>query len=228
MNYQKNYNDLIERAKKKKRNKKSDYFEIHHIVPKSLGGSNRKENLVLLTAREHFLAHYMLWKIYNNTEMACAFWALCGRTKEHVSSRQYEKLKKIISEETSKRFKNKKTHNSQTVKNLTTGEVFGSLRDACKSLKVSPRNASHLKKCALSGKKYKDCYWQIGEKEVEKVPQSKGVAKKVKCVETGIIYNSGKEALRSLNVPNKTNSILIKKAALNGNKAYGFHWEFLN
>ena len=38
------------------------YFERHHIVPRCMGGSDDTDNLVNLTAREHFLAHYSLWK----------------------------------------------------------------------------------------------------------------------------------------------------------------------
>jgi hypothetical protein len=39
------------------------YTEKHHIIPKSLGGSNLKNNLVRLTAREHFICHLLLTKI---------------------------------------------------------------------------------------------------------------------------------------------------------------------
>lgn len=39
------------------------YTEKHHIIPKSLGGSNKKENLVKLTAREHFVCHCILVNI---------------------------------------------------------------------------------------------------------------------------------------------------------------------
>ena len=39
------------------------YVEEHHIIPKSLGGSNHKENLVKLTAREHFICHWLLTKM---------------------------------------------------------------------------------------------------------------------------------------------------------------------
>jgi hypothetical protein len=38
------------------------YKEVHHILPKSFGGSNDKSNLVELTAREHFLVHLLLCK----------------------------------------------------------------------------------------------------------------------------------------------------------------------
>lgn len=40
-----------------------EYFETHHIVPKSLGGTDDKNNLVNLTAREHYIAHLLLVKI---------------------------------------------------------------------------------------------------------------------------------------------------------------------
>jgi len=36
------------------------YYEKHHIIPKSLGGSNRQSNLVDLTAKEHFIVHLLL------------------------------------------------------------------------------------------------------------------------------------------------------------------------
>lgn len=62
MNYQLVYERLIEKAKLRKQ--PEGYAESHHIVPKSLGGSNNKDNLVNLTAREHCLAHLLLAKIY--------------------------------------------------------------------------------------------------------------------------------------------------------------------
>lgn len=39
------------------------YVEKHHIIPKSLGGSNKKINIVSLTAREHFICHWLLTKM---------------------------------------------------------------------------------------------------------------------------------------------------------------------
>ncbi len=37
-----------------------EYHERHHIIPKCMNGSNEKENLIDLYAREHFIAHKML------------------------------------------------------------------------------------------------------------------------------------------------------------------------
>jgi hypothetical protein len=64
MNYQKIYNDLIEKRKKQPYTK--GYSEKHHIIPKSLGGSDDKDNLVLLTAKEHYIAHALLYFIDND------------------------------------------------------------------------------------------------------------------------------------------------------------------
>lgn len=39
------------------------YIEKHHILPRSLGGTNIDNNLVKLTAREHFICHLLLTKM---------------------------------------------------------------------------------------------------------------------------------------------------------------------
>jgi len=62
MNYQAIYSKIID-------NRKSNppaegYSEVHHILPRSLGGTNDSDNLVRLTAREHFIVHYLLAKMY--------------------------------------------------------------------------------------------------------------------------------------------------------------------
>ena len=39
------------------------YTELHHIIPKCLGGNDTNENTVFLTAREHFVCHMLLVKM---------------------------------------------------------------------------------------------------------------------------------------------------------------------
>lgn len=51
------------------------YSEKHHIVPRSHGGSNKKDNLISLTPRQHFIAHRMLWKAYGGS-MTRAFFLM--------------------------------------------------------------------------------------------------------------------------------------------------------
>lgn len=67
--YKNTYNALIEKARLrnlKKNNSDGIYLEIHHIIPKSIGGTNDEDNLVTLTFREHLVAHKLLVKIYPN------------------------------------------------------------------------------------------------------------------------------------------------------------------
>jgi hypothetical protein len=54
------YNNIIERAKSRTL---EGYKEKHHIVPKSIGGTDEPENLVELTSKEHYLCHRILTKI---------------------------------------------------------------------------------------------------------------------------------------------------------------------
>ena len=60
MDYLKVYIRIIRRSKNRSL---CGYIERHHIIPKSLGGSNNKYNIVELTAREHFISHMLLLKI---------------------------------------------------------------------------------------------------------------------------------------------------------------------
>lgn len=86
MNYQRVYDQLIARAKQ--RSSVQGYTETHHITPRSLGGGNSQSNLVELTAREHFLAHWLLCKIYpDSNKLAYAFWGMCNQS----SSKQKER-----------------------------------------------------------------------------------------------------------------------------------------
>ena len=71
MNYQKIYDNLISKVKSEGRKKAMGvYFEEHHIKPVCLGGTGKLRqwrfhpNLVLLTAKEHFIAHKLLCEIY--------------------------------------------------------------------------------------------------------------------------------------------------------------------
>ncbi len=63
MDYLKIYQELV---KKRREICFEGYGEVHHIVPSCMGGDNENSNLVYLTAREHFIAHKSLVKIYTN------------------------------------------------------------------------------------------------------------------------------------------------------------------
>lgn len=58
--YHKWYYAIIDRARNRK--SVSGYSESHHIIPKSMGGSDAPDNRVTLSAREHYVAHLCLTK----------------------------------------------------------------------------------------------------------------------------------------------------------------------
>lgn len=62
--YQKYYDSIISNGSIEK----LPNYERHHIIPKSLGGTDSKDNLVYISARAHFICHWLLTKIYPNGE----------------------------------------------------------------------------------------------------------------------------------------------------------------
>jgi len=102
MNYKLHYEKLIQRGK----NRKLDcYKEVHHILPRCLGGENDKNNLVELTAREHFIAHILLVKIYpNEYGLIKAVNMMCtsSNNQDRIHNRMYGWLKEKFSIEMSR------------------------------------------------------------------------------------------------------------------------------
>lgn len=81
-------------AKAKARVKCVEFMENHHIIPKSLGGSNLKENIVSLTPKEHYICHLLLPKMVdgsNRRKMWYAHFMMMRGTKRYKPcSRMYE------------------------------------------------------------------------------------------------------------------------------------------
>lgn len=77
------------------RNNKSfkNNYEKHHIIPKSMGGTNDASNIIKLSFREHFIAHWLLWKAFQNAQMIHAFWFMNNKQISKISSRVYCTLK---------------------------------------------------------------------------------------------------------------------------------------
>lgn len=66
-NYKLKYHNFIE-SRRHRPLKAEKGYEIHHIIPRSLGGSNKKDNLVKLTLKEHHTAHKYLAKMYEGKD----------------------------------------------------------------------------------------------------------------------------------------------------------------
>lgn len=69
------------------------YSEKHHILPRSLGGSDEQSNMIRLTPEDHYFAHLLLAKIHGG-KMWNAIYAMChlsgadtGRDKERIRAR---------------------------------------------------------------------------------------------------------------------------------------------
>jgi hypothetical protein len=80
------YNKFIESRKDRTIND-NDLVEKHHIIPRSLGGEDLSENIIVLTLREHFIAHLLLWKGYGGA-MATAFFMMAHFSKNNESRKK--------------------------------------------------------------------------------------------------------------------------------------------
>ena len=107
------YYNIIDHRKK---NIFEGYTENHHIIPSCMGGSNKKDNLIRLTAREHFICHLLLVKMTTGREKNKLWYALNhmlissdNQQRYMPSSRTYsyikEELSKVMSENNRERWK---------------------------------------------------------------------------------------------------------------------------
>ena len=92
MNYQRIYDEFIA-DRRLKEEQLTGYTEKHHILPRSLGGDNSKENLIRLTAQDHYFAHSLLAKIHGDA-MWRAFWMMSNSKRYKTSRLMYEQAKK--------------------------------------------------------------------------------------------------------------------------------------
>lgn len=107
MNHKKIYDNLIQKAKERNYYSKKYkiglvktnlYLETHHIIPKCLGGDDSENNLVVLTLKEHFIAHLLLCKLYpNSPQIANAFCIMLNKTPDK-NAKSYSKYKQIYIE----------------------------------------------------------------------------------------------------------------------------------
>jgi hypothetical protein len=126
--YLKIYYQIIDRAKsfnfssRAAAKKHHGYVERHHVIPKSLGGSDTADNLVYLTAREHFICHMLLIRFTDGADKRKMTFALNKMTRKsknqnrHIpKSYQYEKIRIDFSNSISAEMagKKKKPHSQE-------------------------------------------------------------------------------------------------------------------
>ena len=141
MNYKKIYDDLIKKARLENREKNDIvYYEIHHIVPNCMGGEGTKRqwkfhtNLVLLTAKEHYISHLLLCKIYpDNEKIKLAYTAMFFGLKRRgfvPSASAFSEVKNILS----KNLKNKKKSKDHVTKMVNSRKANGSYKRTSESI----------------------------------------------------------------------------------------------
>lgn len=77
------------------------YVERHHIIPKSLGGSDDEDNLVWLTAEEHLQVHMLLTKMFDKREPMRKMHAAAirmvnpqSKTQKRILNKNYDEIRK--------------------------------------------------------------------------------------------------------------------------------------
>jgi hypothetical protein len=230
MDYKNIYNQLIEKSitQSRKRYKKSDskyvYYENHHIIPECFfinrkrkgpagwldGNPNAKENLVLLTPEEHYLAHQLLVKMYpENKKLVYALFALLPSSKKHQRSnkmygwirRKYpESIKGKVGTMTGK------THTDATKAKMSKSQA-GKVRseETCEKISLAHINKpSKLKGRIKNIPKPKKSKSKILTSEnIEQLRRMTEKVKKKVCI-FGIIYSSIREASRALGINEET------------------------
>lgn len=148
-----------------KREPLNQYTEKHHIIPRSLLGTNNKDNLVRLTPREHFICHLLLAKMTSGNskqKMLHAANLLAQTRNVKINSYIYSKLKTEIAKVRSIMFKGKPTWN----KGIPTPE-FVKTKQSQARIGKEPWNKG--KKCPTISivRKERKLGWKKGESKSE-------------------------------------------------------------
>lgn len=156
MDYQKVYDSIIARAKTRTL---IGYSEKHHIIPRCLGGIDTLDNLVELTAREHYICHRLLVKIYpESKKLIYAYWMMSNMLKQgrdyRISSRAYSEARELFSLQMSG--DNNPNKQEETREKISkTMKEKGLRPPSPKGKKRSPEHQEKLAK-ALRGRKHSE------------------------------------------------------------------------
>lgn len=229
MDYKKNYFKLIEKAKN--RRELPRIYEIHHILPKSLGGSNSTDNLVALTPKEHYIAHYLLCKFTvekDREKMLCAFMLMSRFGKYKSSAKKYEKLrteylyfigKKIICLQNLITFNSIKSASIWLVNNNNINTDYNTISKEISSVLNKKRKSCH----GYIFEEYEENKNYVIKEKCKNVTFSES-NKEIICLQDLKIYNSAREASKFY----KINFRNISRSAINNISTKGYDFRFYN
>lgn len=224
MNYQKHYDLLMKKAQS--RAKPDGYTERHHIMPRSMGGSNNKENLVDLTAREHFVAHYLWAKVHGGNQWFAIYRMKGHQCKIYMNSRLFEIARKYAAEQKSKDMigennvakrddVRKKLKDNNGMNNpIHRAKYDSAMKGDNHPRRRNPEKWAHLK----------------GVKRIINAPKGADHhnSRKIRCVETNAVFDTLNMAVDWLREQGKKayNGNIVT-GAQNGKMRYGYHWEYV-
>lgn len=199
--YTKYYYNIINRAKE--RTGIIGYTEKHHIVPKSLGGNNKKDNIATLTTREHFVCHWLLTKMTMGIEKQkmCYAWFFFKAKSDQlrITSRTFSAMRDLHSAEvTGKKNPMFNKHHSEETKTKQSAAKKGYKPASCGWNKGIPHTAEAKLKNSIANTGEKNGAWKRKRTKEEKEAVSKAQSKPIMV--NGVQYESISKAAQALNI----------------------------
>lgn len=203
------------------------YCERHHIVPRSMGGTDEPENLTYVTASTHLYLHYWLWAGTGDDRMGHAYFSMANTNWEKYDAtplvtgamvQAYEKAKIASAEALTQRQIGEKNHMFGR-----TGDKhpnFGKTVSVETRAKISAANAGE--KNSMFGRTG-DKHPMFGKTSPNKgktgslSTSSKNILMKLDCGLT-LSYGSGAEAARCLGLNQST----ISRRCTKGIKGFSY------
>lgn len=245
MNYQRIYDELIDNARN--RDSFNGIFERHHIIPRSMGGGDEPENLVILSMREHYMAHWLLYKIHKSKAMAHAWNFMASiygsHTSERYTSHKFKYAREAFirsrstkspDEDLSEPYRSKRRGNrnggSKAVKAtcVDTSEsiIFDSAVWAAKCIKGDQSTISRC--CAKTSSMHKGYYWEYAESHV-KSTYVKGLKIKRTDPDGNIeIFNDLNDAVSNTEGTTKARISECSRGNTGRRHHAGYIWEYIS
>ena len=195
------YNSIVNRAQNRTI---SGYVEKHHIIPKSFGGSNKKENLVVLTAREHYVCHLLLTKMVSGKYRAKMIFALSLiKSKVKHNSRLYESLK----------IEGNKARSIYMTNRIVSIESRTKLSSSRKGKYMGANNSFYGKTHSAQSRA------KIADRDYLTITGGNNVKAKQVLV-NGQVFDSISTAVRILKIPQSTIADVLKGRCKNSNRVW--------
>lgn len=225
--YKRTYDNLMETRRNLDRTNCTDYLETHHIIPRCLGGTNDKDNLIKLTVREHIIAHLLLMNIYpSNLKL---LWAVncminCRQGEKYFSVRELAKQRERMSGKNNPMYgkrgalspnfgkklsEDTKRKISQSKKGKTPNQLYDEerrekIRQSNRRRTISLETREKISKGRTGKLLGKNNPMSRKEVSIKLTGERNGNSRKVIDSETGHIYGTISECAKSLNVDRTT------------------------